>query len=141
MSIFYMNYERFSRELCSPWASITPANPPPTFHVNIFFYVLLYILLKKKHVNIENFGTNLPFEVNIYTCRSFLRSFWFLRIFVFASIKCILNSLESISLWYQRKAYCITFQMNTIYIHFVAIKCCQTWKTYPSPFLKLKVRH
>jgi hypothetical protein len=58
--------------------------------------------------------------------------------FVFASIKCILNSLESISIWYQMKVYSITFHLNTRYIHFVAIKFCQTWKTYPSPFLKWK---
>jgi hypothetical protein len=71
-------------------------------------------------------------------CHSFLRILWFFSIFVFASIKCILNSLESISIWYQIKAYSIIFQLNTRYIHFVAIKFCQTWKTYPSPFLKWK---
>jgi hypothetical protein len=70
--------------------------------------------------------------------RSFLRIFWFFSIFVFASIKCILNSLESISIWYQMKADSITFQLNTRYIHIVAIKFCQTWKTYHSPFLKWK---
>jgi hypothetical protein len=34
-------------------------------------------------------------------CSSFLRICWFFSIVVFASIKCILNSLESISIWYQ----------------------------------------
>ena len=33
-------------------------------------------------------------------------------IFIFASIKCILNSLESISIWYQMQAYSITCQLN-----------------------------
>jgi hypothetical protein len=71
-------------------------------------------------------------------CRNFLRNFWFFSIFVFASIKCILNSLASISIWYQIKAYSITFHLNIKYIHFVATEFCQTWKTYPSPFLKWK---
>ena len=73
-------------------------------------------------------------------CCSFLRMF-FSSIFVFPSINCILNSLESISIWYQMKAYCIKFQLNTRYIHFVAIKICQMWKTYPSPFLKWQKRN
>ena len=72
-------------------------------------------------------------------CRSFFfLFFWVFSIFVFANIKFILNSLEGIAIWYQMKAYSITFQLNTRYIHFVAIKFCQTWKTYPSPFLKWK---
>ena len=41
-------------------------------------------------------------------------------------------------IWYQMKADSITFQSNTRYIHFEAIKFCQTWKTYSSPFLKWK---
>jgi hypothetical protein len=71
-------------------------------------------------------------------CRSFLRIFWLFLMFVFTSIKRILNSLESISIWYQMKVYSITIHLNTRYIHFVVIKFCQTWKTYPSPFLKWK---
>ena len=66
----------------SPWASIpSRALPPPhpllplSVHVNRFFEVRLYILLKKKHVNIENIGTNLPFDANIYTLSQLLRIF------------------------------------------------------------------
>ena len=52
----------------SPWASITPRAPPT-------FQVLLYILLRKKHANIENFGTNLPFEANIYILSQLFEDF------------------------------------------------------------------
>jgi hypothetical protein len=63
-------------------------------------------------------------RLNIYTLLHFFSIFF--SIFVFASIKSILKSLESISVWYQMNAYSITFQLNTKYIHFVAIKFCQT---------------
>ena len=36
------------------------------------------------------------------------------------------------------KAYSITFQLNTIYIHFVAIKVCQTCKYLPLPLPEMK---
>jgi hypothetical protein len=66
-------------------------------------------------------GTILPFVANIYTLSQLFDDFlnFFFNIF-FASIKCILNSFKSISIWYQMKAYSITFQLNTRYIHFVA---------------------
>jgi hypothetical protein len=57
--------------------------------------------------NIENFGRNLPFEANIYTLSQLFEDFLIFFFDFFASIKCILNSLESISIWYQVKAYSI----------------------------------
>jgi len=43
----------------------------PTPEVQVF----LYIILKKKHFNIENCGTNLPFEANIYTLSQLFEDF------------------------------------------------------------------
>ena len=52
-------------------------------------------------------------------CGSFLRIL-FSSIFVFASIKCILNRLESISTWYQMKGYSIIFVLSFYCLSFSA---------------------
>jgi hypothetical protein len=104
-----------------------------------YFFKSSYVSSWRKNMStLKILGRTCRFRLIFTPCRSFLRIFQFFSIFVFASIKCILNSLESISIWYHMKAYSITFQLNTRYIHFVAIKFCQTWKPYPSPFLKWK---
>jgi hypothetical protein len=115
-------------------------HPPPfsTFHVNIFFKSSYISSWRKHMLTLKILGRTCRLRLIFTPCRSFFRMFCFFSIFVFESIKCILNSLESISIWYQMKAYSITFELNTRYIHFVAIKFCQTWKTYHSPFLEWK---
>jgi hypothetical protein len=104
--IFIENY--------SPWASIAPRAPPPSMLTYVFksSYISSW---RKNMLTLKVLGGTCRLRLIFTTCRLFLRTFWFFSIFVFASIKCILNSLESISIWYQMKAYCITFQLNTRY--------------------------
>ena len=58
-------------------------------------------------------------------------------IFIFASIKCILNSLESISIWYQMQAYSITCQLNQDIYTWWLSNFVRREKPNP-PFLKWK---
>jgi hypothetical protein len=104
-----------------------------------YFFKSSYISSWRKNILTLKIVGRCRMRLNIYTLLHFFSIFF--SIFVFASIKSILKSLESISVWYQMNAYSITFQLNTKYIHFVAIKFCQTWKTYPSPFLKWKKKN
>jgi hypothetical protein len=91
----------------------------PSLWCGILYFISKIKIYAESRENLQNWKYSI-FQV-----------FWRQISLVFASIKCILTSLNSISIWYQMKADSITFQLNTRYIHFVAIKFCQTWKTYP----------
>ena len=112
----------------SPWASITSRAPPPP---SMLTYFLKSSYISSWRINmswLKILGRACRLRLIFTPCRSFLRIFWFFSIFLFASIKCVLNSLESISIWYR-----ITFQLNTRYIHFVLSNFVRREKPTPPP--------
>jgi hypothetical protein len=99
--------------------SISSCTHPPSMLKYIFRSS--YILFWRKNMStLKIWGRTFRLKLIFTSCRSFLRIFWFSSLFVFVSNTCILNNLESISIWYQIKVDSIAFQLNTRYIHFVA---------------------
>jgi hypothetical protein len=127
--IFIENY--------SPWASIAPRAPPPSMLTYVFksSYISSW---RKNMLTLKVLGGTCRLRLIFTTCRLFLRTFWFFSIFVFASIKCILQSWKYINMVSTES---LLYYLSIEYkIQFVAIKFCQTWKTYPSLFLKWNKR-